>query len=51
MSTRLIGRRLVRSRAAARAGTFVVPPIKAEEMYLPEVFGCSGADWVIVEDQ
>jgi uncharacterized protein YfaS (alpha-2-macroglobulin family) len=37
---------------AARAttpGTFVVPPAKAEEMYMPETFGRSGSDRVIVE--
>jgi len=30
-------------------GTFVVPPTKAEEMYMPETFGRSASDRVIVE--
>jgi len=34
---------------ATTPGTFVVPPVKAEEMYSPEVFGRSASDWVIVE--
>ena len=37
---------------AARAttpGNFVVPPAKAEEMYMPETFGRSASDRVIVE--
>jgi alpha-2-macroglobulin len=37
---------------AARAttpGAFVIPPTKAEEMYMPETFGRSGSDRVIVE--
>ena len=36
---------------ATTPGTFVVPPAKAEEIYAPEVFGRSGADTVIVQDQ
>ncbi|PID86931.1 MAG: hypothetical protein CSB13_01920 [Chloroflexi bacterium] len=34
---------------ATTPGTFVVPPTKAEEMYMPETFGRSGSDVVIVE--
>ncbi|MDB4963297.1 MAG: hypothetical protein JWP01_3296 [Myxococcales bacterium] len=34
---------------ATTPGTFVVPPTKAEEMYMPETFGRSGSDRVIVE--
>lgn len=34
---------------ATTPGTFIVPPAKAEEMYSPEVFGCSASDRVIVE--
>jgi uncharacterized protein YfaS (alpha-2-macroglobulin family) len=34
---------------ATTPGTFVVPPAKAEEMYMPETFGRSGSDRVIVE--
>ncbi len=34
---------------ATTPGTFVVPPAKAEEMYMPEVFGRSAGDMVIVE--
>ena len=34
---------------ATTPGTFIAPPAKAEEMYLPEVFGRSGSDWVMVE--
>ncbi len=34
---------------ATTPGTFVVPPTKAEEMYMPETFGRSGVDMVIVE--
>lgn len=34
---------------ATTPGTFVVPPLRAEEMYSPEVFGRSGTDRVIVE--
>lgn len=34
---------------ATTPGTFIVPPVKAEEMYSPDVFGRSGSDWVIVE--
>lgn len=30
-------------------GTFVVPPAKAEEMYMPETFGRSASDKVVVE--
>ena len=36
---------------ATTPGTFVVPPAKAEEIYAPEVFGRSGTDTVIVQDQ
>ncbi len=35
---------------ATTPGRFVAPPAKAEEMYSPEVFGRSGSDIVIVED-
>ncbi|MCB9561597.1 MAG: Ig-like domain-containing protein [Kofleriaceae bacterium] len=34
---------------ATTPGTFVVPPTKAEEMYMPETFGRSGTDRVVVE--
>jgi len=34
---------------ATTPGTFVVPPLKAEEMYHPETFGRGGTDRVIVE--
>jgi len=34
---------------ATTPGTFVVPPPKAEEMYMPETFGRGGTDRVIVE--
>ena len=34
---------------ATTPGTFVVPPTKAEEMYVPETFGRSSSDVVIVE--
>ena len=34
---------------ATTPGTFVVPPAKAEEMYMPETFGRSASDIVIVE--
>ncbi|MGE5184925.1 MAG: hypothetical protein ACM31C_22810, partial [Acidobacteriota bacterium] len=34
---------------ATTPGTFVVPPPKAEEMYMPETFGRGGSDKVIVE--
>ncbi len=34
---------------ATMAGTFIVPPSKAEEMYSPEVFGRGQTDIVIVE--
>jgi hypothetical protein len=34
---------------ATTPGTFVVPPPKAEEMYMPETFGRGGSDRVIVE--
>lgn len=34
---------------ATTPGTFVVPPAKAEEMYMPETFGRSGVDRVVVE--
>lgn len=34
---------------ATTPGKFIVPPVKAEEMYSPEVFGRSGSDWVLVE--
>ena len=36
---------------ATTPGTFVAPPAKAEEIYAPEVFGRSGTDTVIVQDQ
>ena len=36
---------------ATTPGTFVVPPAKAEEIYAPEVFGRSGTDTVVVQDQ
>jgi uncharacterized protein YfaS (alpha-2-macroglobulin family) len=34
---------------ATTPGTFVVPPPKAEEMYMPETFGRGGSDRVTVE--
>ncbi|MEO8703660.1 MAG: alpha-2-macroglobulin family protein [Kofleriaceae bacterium] len=34
---------------ATTPGNFVVPPTKAEEMYMPETFGRGGSDRVIVE--
>jgi len=34
---------------ATTPGTFVVPPTKAEEMYMPETFGRAASDRVIVE--
>ena len=34
---------------ATTPGNFVVPPTKAEEMYMPETFGRAGTDRVIVE--
>jgi hypothetical protein len=34
---------------ATTPGNYVVPPSKAEEMYMPETFGRSGSDRVIVE--
>jgi alpha-2-macroglobulin len=34
---------------ATTPGEFVVPPAKAEEMYMPETFGRSGTDFVRVE--
>ena len=34
---------------ATTPGTFVVPPPKAEEMYMPETFGRGASDRVIVE--
>jgi hypothetical protein len=34
---------------ATNYGTFVAPPAKAEEMYMPETFGRSAVDIVIVE--
>jgi len=34
---------------ATTPGTFIAPPVKAEEMYSPEVFGRSASDWVVVE--
>ncbi len=34
---------------ATTPGQFVVPPAKAEEMYMPETFGRSGTDFVRVE--
>ena len=34
---------------ATTPGTFVVPPAKAEEMYMPETFGRSAGDKLIVE--
>jgi len=34
---------------ATTPGTFVVPPPKAEEMYMPETFGRGAGDKVIVE--
>ncbi len=34
---------------ATTPGNFVVPPAKAEEMYMPETFGRSASDRVIVE--
>eukprot|EP01101_Sappina_pedata_P003678 TRINITY_DN1484_c0_g1_i2.p1 TRINITY_DN1484_c0_g1~~TRINITY_DN1484_c0_g1_i2.p1 ORF type:complete len:2057 (-),score=813.75 TRINITY_DN1484_c0_g1_i2:105-6251(-) len=34
---------------ATTPGTFIVPPVKAEEMYSPEVFGRSASTRVVVE--
>jgi uncharacterized protein YfaS (alpha-2-macroglobulin family) len=34
---------------ATTPGEFVAPPAKAEEMYMPEVFGRSGSDRVVIE--
>ena len=34
---------------ATTPGQFVVPPAKAEEMYMPETFGRTGTDFVNVE--
>jgi uncharacterized protein YfaS (alpha-2-macroglobulin family) len=34
---------------ATTPGTFVVPPAKAEEMYMPETFGRSATDKVVVK--
>ena len=34
---------------ATTPGTFVVPPPKAEEMYMPETFGRGASDRVVVE--
>jgi uncharacterized protein YfaS (alpha-2-macroglobulin family) len=34
---------------ATTPGQFIVPPPKAEEMYMPETFGRGGSDRVIVE--
>jgi uncharacterized protein YfaS (alpha-2-macroglobulin family) len=34
---------------ATTPGNFVVPPPKAEEMYMPETFGRGGSDRVIIE--
>ncbi len=34
---------------ATTPGNFVVPPTKAEEMYMPETFGRSASDRVVVE--
>lgn len=34
---------------ATTPGTFIVPPTKAEEMYMPETFGRSASDRVVVE--
>ncbi len=34
---------------ATTPGNFVVPPAKAEEMYMPETFGRSGSDRVVIE--
>jgi uncharacterized protein YfaS (alpha-2-macroglobulin family) len=34
---------------ATNYGAFIAPPARAEEMYMPETFGRSGVDRVIVE--
>ena len=34
---------------ATTPGRFVVPPTRAEEMYVPEIFGRGGTDIVVVE--
>jgi uncharacterized protein YfaS (alpha-2-macroglobulin family) len=34
---------------ATPPGNFVVPPPRAEEMYMPETFGRGGTDRVIIE--
>jgi hypothetical protein len=36
---------------ATTPGTFVVAPAKAEEMFMPETFGRSASDRVVIEDQ
>ncbi len=35
---------------ATTLGTFIVPPSRAEEIYSPEVFGRSGSDVVVIEE-
>ena len=34
---------------ATTPGTFIAPPTKAEEMYVPETFGRGAVDIVVVE--
>lgn len=34
---------------ATAYGRFITPPLKAEEMYAPEVFGRNGTQIVVVE--
>ena len=36
---------------ATTPGIFVVPPPRAEEMYMPETFGRGGTERVIVEGE
>ncbi|MEO7398155.1 MAG: hypothetical protein ABIW84_06285, partial [Ilumatobacteraceae bacterium] len=35
---------------ATTPGSFVVPPVRAEEMYAPETFGRGGTDLVVIEE-
>ena len=34
---------------ATTPGSFVVPPVRAEEMYFPETFGRGASDTVVVD--
>jgi hypothetical protein len=45
---------MYRYRYLARAtslGSFVLPPTKVEEMYMPEVFGRTGAETITVGEK